>query len=211
MRHLLAASAMLAASFALSAPPKVVEEFVGRAVSVADGDTITVLRGTEQVRVRLEGIDAPESRQAFGNRAKQSLASMVSDKEVTIRKTGTDRYGRTLGIVVVDGIDANAKLVENGLAWHYRQFNREERLARLEVAARQAKRGLWADPSPLPPWEFRARQRAPTTSPATAPLSFWLNTSSDVRHNSTCEHYRNTRQGRPCGPTDGRPCGRCGG
>jgi len=211
MRYLLAASALLVASFALSAPPKVVEEFTGRAVSVADGDTITVLRGTEQIRIRLEGIDAPESSQSFGNRAKQALAEMAFGKEVTIRQTGTDRYGRSLAFIVADGVDVNAKLIEDGWAWHYKQFNREERLALLEVAARQAKRGLWADPSPLPPWEFRARQRAPTTSPATAPLSFWLNTSSDVRHNSTCEHYRNTRQGRPCGPTDGRPCGRCGG
>lgn len=213
MRLLAAATTLLICGLALSAPPRVIEEFAGKAIRVADGDTITVLRGTEQVRIRLEGIDAPESNQSFGNRAKQALSAMVFGKDVVIRKTGVDRYGRTLARVAVDGVDANAKLVEEGLAWHYRQYSSDANLARLETEARAAKRGLWADPSALPPWEFRARQRTPSVEPRpdSTGLAHWLNASSGVRHNSSCEHFKNTKNGRLCGPNDGRPCGKCGG
>jgi len=125
-----------------------------------------------------------------------------------------DHYRRTLGRIVVDGVDVNAKMVENGWAWHYKQYSNDSRLAELEVEARQAKRGLWADPSPLAPWEFRARQRAPKPGSKSSDgkqLTYWLNASSGVRHNSTCEHYGQTKQGRNCGPDEGRPCGKCGG
>jgi len=115
---------------------------------------------------------------------------------------------------MVGNVDANSKMIEGGWAWHYKQYNKESRLAELEVAARQAKRGLWAAPSPFSPWEFRARQRAPKPDSESSdgkPLTYWLNVSSGVRHNSTCEHYGMTRQGRSCGPDDGRACGKCGG
>ncbi|HBJ35564.1 MAG TPA: nuclease, partial [Planctomycetaceae bacterium] len=183
---------MLATTLLCANPPRVIEEFQGKVVSVADGDTVTVLVNKEQVRVRLEGIDAPESNQSFGARAKQALSGLVFGKTVTIKKTGTDRFGRTLGVIMVGDLDANAKMIEDGWAWHYKQYNQENRLAQLEDAARQAKRGLWADPSPLAPWEFRARQRTPRPVPESSdetPLTYWLNASSGIRHNSTCEHF----------------------
>jgi len=101
MRFVVLILAVLGSTLANANPPRVVQEFKAKTVGVADGDSITVLRGTDQIRIRLEGVDAPESSQSFGNRAKQALAEMVFGKQVTIRKTGTDRYGRTLGIVVI--------------------------------------------------------------------------------------------------------------
>lgn len=202
------------AGLVFAAPPKVVEELSGKVISITDGDTIKVLVNKESVTVRLEGIDAPESGQSFGKKAKEALAEMVASKTVTVKKTGTDRYGRTLGFVIVGDVDANAKLIENGWAWHFKKYNDEERLAKLEEAARKEKRGLWADEKPLAPWDYRARQKTPQTVPGDSKdqkVSYWLNTSSGVRHNPRCEHFQNTKKGRPCGPTEGKACGICGG
>src|SRR5918999_882120 len=84
-------------------------DFAGRVVKVSDGDTMTVLVNKQQVRVRLESIDAPESKQAFGKRSQQSLAQLCAGKTALIRDTGKDRYGRTIGWVACDGIDANTE------------------------------------------------------------------------------------------------------
>jgi micrococcal nuclease len=204
---------VLAAATLLAAPP-VIEQLTGKVVGVSDGDTITVLVGKQQLKVRLEGIDAPESGQSFGRKAKDALAALVAGKNVSVRKTGDDQYGRTLGVVIVDGVDVNAKLVEDGWAWHFKKYSTDARLAKLEVEARKARRGLWADAMPLSPWEYRARQRTPMTAaalPADGSDVFWLNTSSGVRHNSRCEHFSKTKRGRFCSASDGKPCGICGG
>ena len=136
------------------------EEFSGRVVGVMDGDTITVLVGRDQRRVRLAGVDAPEKGQAFGQRSKQALSQMVFGREVTVVSTGKDRYERTLGIVrLSDGSSLNERLVENGWAWHYTRYSKDRRLAELELRARAERRGLWADPRPVAPWEFRKAHR----------------------------------------------------
>jgi len=184
------------------------QTFEGKVVGVTDGDTITLLVGRTQVKVRLEGIDAPESGQSFGTKSKNALAALVSGKTVTVRKTGEDKYGRTLGVVLVGGVDANAKLVAGRWAWHYTKYNNDTQLAKLEREARAARMGLWAESQPLPPWEYRARQKAPA---AQGTGRYWLNTSSGVRHNERCEHFQKTKKGRLCGPTDGKACGICGG
>lgn len=211
MRYLTLPAIVLVTSLLLAAPPKVTEVISGKVVGVTDGDTITLLVNKETIKVRLEGIDAPESGQSYGTKSKQALSDMVFGKPVTVKKTGTDRYKRTLGIVVVGDVDANAKMVEDGWAWHFKKYNDEERLAKLEVAARNAKRGLWADATPLAPWDYRARQKTPQTKEADPKALYWLNTSSGVRHNQRCEHFKKTKMGRLCGPTDGRACGNCGG
>ena len=209
MRYLTAIVTLLIFGIVFAAPPKVVSTLTGKVIGVTDGDTIKVLVNRQTVKVRLEGIDAPESSQSFGTKSKQALSKMVFGKTVTVKKTGEDRYGRTLGIIMVGGKeDANAKMIEDGWAWHFKKYNDEERLAKLESSARKAKRGLWADANPLPPWEYRARKRRPNNTPATR---FWLNTSSNVRHNQNCEYFKNTKRGRLCGPNDGKACGRCGG
>lgn len=136
-------------------------DFSGRVVGVLDGDTITVLVGREQRRVRLAGVDAPEKGQAFGQRSKQALSQMIFGREVTVVSTGRDRYERTLGIVqLMDGSSVNERLVENGWAWHYTRYSNDRRLSELETRARAARRGLWADPSPVAPWDFRKAHRS---------------------------------------------------
>ena len=131
-------------------------EITGKVVSIADGDTVTVLVGREQVKVRLDGIDAPEKKQPFGAKAREHLADSIHEKTVRIVISGKDRYGRSLGTVWAGQTNINEEMVKAGLAWHYKQYSKDKRLAELEADARAAKRGLWADKSQVPPWEWRA-------------------------------------------------------
>lgn len=141
--------------------------FPAEVVSVADGDTITVLRGREQVKVRLHGIDAPEEGQPFSSRARQYTAGLAFRKTVTVQGVDRDRYGRLVAVVVLpDGRILNHELVAAGLAWWYREYAPgDARLAGLERQAREAKRGLWSASGPVAPWEWRrersGRQQAP--------------------------------------------------
>jgi endonuclease YncB( thermonuclease family) len=137
----------------------------GRVVNVADGDTITVLDTNRlQHKIRLGGIDAPEKKQSFGSRSKQSLSELVFSKVVKVETGKTDRYVREVGKVIVDGIDANLEQMQRGVAWHYKAYQREQSASdrqlygEAEIAARAAGRGLWRDVAPIPPWEFRHKE-----------------------------------------------------
>ena len=140
-------------------PTPVVKEFSGEVVGVADGDTITVMHNGKGERIRLHGIDCPEKRQAFGKKAKQFTSELVFGKTITVTVLDVDRYGRTVGEVILpDGPVLNHELVRAGLAWWYRKYAPDDgTLAQLEADARAAKRGLWADAEPVPPWEWRRR------------------------------------------------------
>jgi endonuclease YncB( thermonuclease family) len=136
--------------------------FSGRVVGVEDGDTIIVLDTDKRNhKIRLQGIDAPEGGQAFGDRSRQSLSEEVFGKEVSIEWSKRDRYGRIVGKISVGGRDVCLEQVRAGMAWHYKYYQGEQspedrRLyADGEGEARAAKRGLWVDGSPIPPWEFR--------------------------------------------------------
>jgi endonuclease YncB( thermonuclease family) len=138
----------------------------GRVVGIADGDTVTVLDDSNaQFKIRLMGIDAPEKSQAFGNKSKVSLSDLVFNKQVTVEYSKKDKYGRTVGKILVDGIDANLEQVKAGMAWHYKKYQNEQSVndrslyARAEVQARIEKRGLWFDAEPIPPWEWRRIQK----------------------------------------------------
>lgn len=133
-------------------------DFAGPVIAILDGDTIDVLIDRQPVRVRLAQIDAPEKRQAFGTRSRQALSSLVFRQSVTVADAGRDRYGRVLGTVYVSGVNVNAEMVRQGMAWVYRQYATDRSLFALEDEARTGRRGLWADPSPVPPWQFRHRQ-----------------------------------------------------
>lgn len=150
-------STLLLASLALAFSLPAHADFSGEVVSVADGDTITVLVERKQVKIRLIEIDAPEKKQAFGNKAKQVLADMVFGKDVQVEEHGKDKYKRTLGRVLVNGLDTNAEMVRQGYAWVYRKYSSNPDLLRLEAEAREARRGLWFDADPIPPWEWRKR------------------------------------------------------
>lgn len=138
------------------------ETLLGKVIRVADGDTITVLDDTNtQHKIRLAGIDAPENRQAFGNVSRLSLAEQVAGQSVAVEWVKVDKYRRKLGKVLLAGLDSNLEQVKRGLAWHYKQYQREQSpadqqsYAAAEIEARAAKLGLWRDADPMPPWEFR--------------------------------------------------------
>ena len=136
--------------------------FSGKVVGVADGDTITVLRDKEQVRIRLYGIDTPERGQAFGKKAKQFTSKMVFGKVVEVHRMDTDRYGRTVALVSLDKQILNKELVKAGLAWVYDRYCSEpicESWRNFQLRAKIDKRGLWADSNPIPPWEFRRQKK----------------------------------------------------
>lgn len=137
----------------------------GRVIGVADGDTITVLDDAHtQHKIRLAGIDAPEKKQPFGQRSKESLSELVYSKTVTVETDKRDRYGREVGKVLVNGLDANLEQVKRGMAWHYKAYEREQSAtdrqvyADAEKEASAARHGLWADGDPVPPWEFRHKR-----------------------------------------------------
>ena len=117
-------------------------------VGITDGDTITVLRDGKPEKIRLAGIDCPESRQPFGSKAKQFAADLCFGKEVTIAWTKRDRNGRILGMVAVGEINFNHELLKAGLAWQFKKYDKSKELAELEAAARKSKVGLWSDPPP---------------------------------------------------------------
>jgi micrococcal nuclease len=138
------------------------EPFSGKVVGLSDGDTISVLREGKAVKVRLYGVDAPEKAQAFGTQARKFTGDLVFQRDVTVVVHTTDRYGRLVGDVLLpDGLSLTQELVKAGLAWWYRQYApNEPALAQLEAEARTAKRGLWAEAYPVPPWQWRKGQRA---------------------------------------------------
>lgn len=137
--------------------------FIGTVVKVTDGDTIQVMQDGKAEKIRLAGIDCPEKNQAFGNAAKRFTLSLIAQKVVTVRVDTKDRYRRSIAEVILpDGRSLNHELVRAGYAWWYRRHSSDAVLGFLESEARRAQRGLWAAPSPIPPWEWRQRNREAT-------------------------------------------------
>lgn len=111
------------------------------------------------MKVRLAGIDAPELRQDYGTKSKQALSALVFGQIVQIGDGGQDKYGRTIGEVFVAGRRVSVAIVAAGMAWQYRRYDQSPELAAAEADARAARRGLWAMPNPVPPWEWRRQGR----------------------------------------------------
>lgn len=136
-------------------------ELEGRVVGVHDGDTLTVLLGRTPQRVRLVDIDAPELRQPFGTRARQALAELCFGQLATLEPRGIDRYQRMLARVRCGGREANSELVRSGYAWTFTRYAAPDSpLHGIERKARAARRGLWVDPAPIPPWDWRRIRRS---------------------------------------------------
>jgi endonuclease YncB( thermonuclease family) len=141
-------------------------ELSGRVVAIADGDTITVLDdGKVQHRIRVAAIDAPERGQAYASRAREHLSQLVFGKQVRCEVIKTDRFGRQVANVYRGSVDVGLEQVAAGMAWHFKAFESEQRdVARLayaeaEQSARSARRGLWADSTPIAPWDWRRQHR----------------------------------------------------
>lgn len=145
---------------------------VGKVVSVADGDTLTVLvQGNRQVKVRLAQVDAPERGQPHGTRSRQALAELAFQATVTVQVKEIDRYGRTVGTVFVDGRDVNAELVRRGAAWVYARYATDPALYELQSQAQRDGRGLWSLPEAqrVPPWQWRRERRGASSAIDTPP------------------------------------------
>jgi len=150
----------LLAAFAVSASVAFAssEDFTGKVVGIVDGDTLTVLRRDKPERVYLNGIDCPEKAQPFGLRAKNFTSTLAFGQIVTVKPTARDKHGHIIADVVLpDGRLLQYELVKAGLAWWYSRREVNQRLRDFQEEARLAKRGLWVDPDPIPPWDWRAR------------------------------------------------------
>jgi len=172
--------------------------WTGKVVGISDGDTITVMKEGRGVKVRLSEIDCPESGQSFGAKAKRLTSDLCFGKEVTVKPTDIDRYSRVVAHVILqDGTNLNEEIIKAGLAWQYKQYSTSSKLAKLEAAARVDKIGIWSDPNPIPPWEWRhgqANQKkgiVSNPSAATTQVSavYHGNVKSKVFHTSNCRYF----------------------
>lgn len=211
---------LLAALLAIALPASA-DSIDCRVIGIADGDTFSCLTATkDNIRVRLAGIDAPEAKQPYGNRARQALSGLIFGKEVTLIVQNQDRYGRTVAHVMVDHIDVNAEMVRTGAAWAYREYLKDRTLLNLEAVAKEFNRGLWslAKSEQQPPWEWRKAKRRGLVSQtatrpapmATPPGGFSCSVLKSCRQMSGCAEarfqLRSCRNPRIDGDGDGIPC-----
>lgn len=173
----------------------------GKVVGVSDGDTIKVLHNGKQEKIRLYGVDTPEKAQDFGQKAKQFTSDAVFGEMVDVKPVDTDRYGRTVGIVIYAGtMNLNAELLRAGYAWVYTQYCKRPECRGwkfIEAKARDEKNGLWSVANPVPPWEFRRNGNSsgvrssviePTSSKRSS-VVYRGNVSSHVYHATGCRQY----------------------
>ena len=142
------------------------DQLAGKVIKVTDGDTVNVLTSNNEThKIRLSGIDAPEKKQAFGNRSKQALADLIDGKTVMVEYNKLDKYQRVVGKITFNGQDVNLRQIKLGLAWHYKKYEKEQDVedrsiyANAEYLAQRDKRGLWVDENPIEPWNYRKQKR----------------------------------------------------
>lgn len=128
----------------------------GKVIHISDGDTLLVLDSkNKKHEIRLAGIDAPEKRQDFGNKAKNFLESQIKGVNLVVNIYSHDSYGREIGVVCSNKSETNSLMIKEGYAWQYRAYNKSKILSNLEKEARQKRKGLWSHKHPVPPWKFR--------------------------------------------------------
>lgn len=147
--HFLTAIALVLGDFA----------YAHKVIGISDGDTMTLLVDNKPLKIRLANIDAPEKKQAFGQKSKESLSDICWGTDTTFETQSIDRYGRTVAVVFCNGLEANTEQVRRGMAWAYTKYNKDSMLPAIEKAARSSKLGLWIEEDPSAPWEFRSRQK----------------------------------------------------
>jgi endonuclease YncB( thermonuclease family) len=205
-------SAAWIAMILLLGAPLAAEMLTGKVVSIADGDTITILVDRERVKVRLAEIDAPERGQPWGRRAKQALTEKIAGHVVQVETRFNDRYGRRVGHVVYSGRDINREMVREGHVWVYRQWLRDKTLLDDESRARAARAGLWGLPETdrVPPWEWRDGVRSSPVRAVPPSSTFTCGTKRYCREMTSCDEARFQLQRchlrRLDGDGDGVPC-----
>ena len=198
------------------------ETFTARVIAVLDGDTVLIVREGnaahhgKPAKLRLANIDAPEKPQAFGPQSRASLLEMAGKKQVQIETQAVDQYGRLVGLISIDGRSINQEQVRRGMAWEYSYRHTDETYIALQSEAQQARRGLWAQPGPQAPWQWRKLH--PSTKPVvpgrtTAPVMLYDMACGKKRYCSqmaSCDeaHFYLTRCGVKTldGNGDGEPC-----
>jgi micrococcal nuclease len=192
----------------------------GKVVYVSDGDTFNFITLTgNKIKIRVEGVDAPEGLQEFGLEAKEFVVNEILNKIVRLEVINTDRYGRKVAKVFYDGKDLRKELLRNGYAWHYKAYNKELELANLEIKAMDEKKGLWAKNNPMPPWEFRKHGRhGPLVNDIPTPGTKVLvcnSSASFAYHNRYCSGLKQCKSGvteisfEKARETGRKPCGFC--
>ena len=140
------------------------ETFMAQVIAVLDGDTVMVMHARKKTTIRLAGIDAPEKLQPFGPASRDALAALVLHKDVRVTTKAVDDYGRLVAILETGRVNVNEAQLRRGMAWEYSQYHSDKALIALQAGAQRARRGLWAQPNPVPPWEFR-KAHAPAREP----------------------------------------------
>lgn len=132
----------------------------GKIVKVTDGDTVVLLDSANtQHKIRLDGIDCPERGQPYGTKATDFVKNIAAGKRANVEWEKKDRYGRILGVLIVDNVNVNKELLRSGLAWHYKHFNTDKELAELEQTAKDKKLNIWSDKNPIEPYRWRKGDR----------------------------------------------------
>lgn len=170
------------------------DSWSGKVVGITDGDTITVMKKDQGVKIRLAEIDCPESGQPFGKSAKQLASDLCFSKVVIVQVETIDRYGRTVAHVKLpSGLDLNEELLRAGLAWHYKQYSSNNSLAKLESEAQAASLGIWSQKDPIAPWDWRHSSKQPEKSEAKKENqltgAFHGNINSRIFHRQGCRYY----------------------
>ncbi|HEX9980972.1 MAG TPA: thermonuclease family protein [Flavobacterium sp.] len=151
---------IIALLFLLQPSPLPQKDYQVKVVSIADGDTFSFLSDNKKIRVRIEAIDAPEKGMPFYKSAKEYLSGLCGAKFVKLKIINTDRYGRFVArVTLADGRDVSSEMIKAGMAWHYKQYSSDKRLAALEDKARRNHIGLWHDKNARAPWEVRKERR----------------------------------------------------
>jgi endonuclease YncB( thermonuclease family) len=180
--------------------PIFAQQISGQVIGVSDGDTATVLTADRKpIKIRLAQIDAPEKAQAFGERSKQSLSELIYGKNVTVEVETTDKYGRTVGKILVGGVDANLEQIKRGMAWFYVQYGKDAKYHDAESKAKSAKLGLWSEANPTAPWEWRRSGKATSTSNTTPSTGVYKQQGSTTNASSfTCGSKRYCKEMSSC-------------
>ena len=185
------------------------EDLTGKVVSIADGDTVTILNNNQQTKIRLAEIDTPEKNQPYGKKAKKALSDFIFNKEVEVEVVAIDRYGRTVGKIFLNDLNINKEMVKAGHAWVYVQYAKDKTLFDLEKNARDNQSGLWALPEGerIAPWQWRRGKRSIEKE---TNLSFQCESKTTCRQMQSCAEARHYLIN--CGLTrldrdkDGIPC-----
>lgn len=171
-----------------------------KVVGISDGDTLSCLTNDKsQFKVRLNQIDAPEKAQAFGSAAKQALSGYVFGKTVGLKTNGTDKYGRTIAEVFVGDKNINKAMVADGYAWAYREYMTDNDYGDLETSARSDTKGLWSEPNPIYPSDFRRGKRGEQTAPVqTQTITQQVEQKAIADSGSSCGSKRYCKQMATC-------------